>query len=408
MTRSRASGGRIQRLGSVALLAAALAGCGTLPEDGPSTRSIPREAKAARYALVDLTLATTQTIAANPPAALAGLMNDSSALPNDIIAPGDTLTVAVFEPGGNGLFSSTVSQAMQAVGGSVGHITSPPAAGSEPRGTSQSIPGLTVSPDGALAVPFAGRVHVAGLRTEEAAVAIQRALRGRAVDPQVTVTVTSSNANSVSVLGEVRQPGRVQLAPHNDRLLDILAEVGGPVKPAPDLALAVYRGEKRVEVPLSLVMDDPVQNIRLAPEDRVVLLDRPRRYASFGALIHNDNTAMGDDRITLADAISRAGGLDTFSANAKSVLLFRFERPEVARALGVSLPPAAKGVPIVYRLNFRDPESPFVANNFEIQPDDLVYVTRSDIFEVKKFFDLVNSVTQIGYNARVTTSSAVP
>ena len=59
---------------------------------------------------------------------------------------------------------------------------------------------------------------------------------------------------------------------------------------------------------------------------------------------------------------------------------------------------------MVYRLNFRKSESLFVANNFDIRPDDILYVPRSDITEAKKFFDLINSVTQIGYNVRVTST----
>jgi polysaccharide export outer membrane protein len=123
----------------------------------------------------------------------------------------------------------------------------------------------------------------------------------------------------------------------------------------------------------------------------------------FGAFTHDTQTLIEDDSLTLAGAMSRAGGMDTTSADAGSVLVFRFERPEVAAALGLATPPAAKGVPVVYRLNFLKPESLFIANNFEIASDDLIYVPRSDVTEMKKFFDLVNTVTQIGYNIRVAT-----
>jgi hypothetical protein len=50
----------------------------------------------------------------------------------------------------------------------------------------------------------------------------------------------------------------------------------------------------------------------------------------------------------------------------------------------------------------RNPESMFVANNFNVQSGDILYVPRSDFSEVQKFFTLVNSVTQIGYNVQVT------
>ena len=400
------------------LAALALAGCQLLSHDGPSTQSASREAAqtiaanqaqpTGQYALVDLTYGVTEAISAHPAAALTGLVNDSSAAPNDRIQSGDQLSVSVFEAGTSGLFANAVAQASQ------GAAANPLASSSLPStptgaGSAATLPALIVNSNGDLLVPFAGTLHVAGLRSEEAAAVIRRALKGRAIEPQVTVTVVASHANSVSVLGEVRLPGRFLLAAHNERLLDLLAMVGGPAKPAPDLMLAVDRGVQRAEAPLSLVMDDPTQNIRLAPEDRVLLLDRPRTYSTFGGLAQPNNAQpMLDNKITLADAISKGGGLDTLSANAASVLLFRFERPEVAQALGVTLPPAAKGVPIVYRLNFRKPEGLFVAHNFEIEPEDLLYVPRADIYEAAKFFNLVNSVTQIGYNARVTTSSAVP
>jgi polysaccharide export outer membrane protein len=389
-----------------------------LSQDGPTSQSAPREAsqkilapkydQTGIYALVDLTYGATQTISANRTPALAGLTNESSAAPNDLIAAGDQLSVSVFEPGTAGLFETALQQAAQS---NAAIPLSPIAPAQSPTGigTASTLPSLIVSLDGNLLFPYAGTVHVAGLKADAAAAAIRRALHGKAIDPQVTVTVVTSHANSVSVLGEVRTPGRFQLAAHNERLLDLLSLAGGPVKPAPDLALAVYRGDQRVEVSLSRVMEDPAQNIRLAPEDRVVVLDRPRTYSVFGAMSQpNTNQPMLDNSITLADAISKSGGLDTLSANARSVLLFRFERPEVARALGVTIPPAAKGVPIVYRLNFRKPEGMFVAGNFAIEPEDMLYVPRSDLFEAAKFFNLVNTVTQIGYNARVTAQSIVP
>ena len=218
------------------------------------------------------------------------------------------------------------------------------------------------------------------------------------------MTVLDSRANSVTIIGEVRNAGHFLLSSHNDRLIDVLASAGGPTKPPADLAVIVYRGGRYVEASLAALMAYPDQNIRLAPGDQVRVVDRPRKYSTFGALGHDSQNLIEDDSLTLASAISRAGGLDTYSAAGRSVLLFRFERPEVAAALGLTTPPAAKGVPVVYRLNFLNPDSLFAANNFEIRSDDLLYVPRSDITEIKKFFDLVNSVTQIGYNVRVTST----
>lgn len=377
------------RVASVVVLLLALGGCSTLPHDGPSTRSVPRQAAraAALYALVDLNYAVTQAIAAHPAVALAGLAPQSSQAANDLIAEGDALGVSVFEAGGGGLFSHTPEIVQLTTGDS-----------------QQTLPRLIVDTEGDLVIPFAGPVHVAGLRPGDAAEVIRQALRRRAVDPQVTVTVLDSRANSATIIGEVRNAGHFLLSPHNDRLIDVLASAGGPTKPPADLAVIVYRGGRYAEASLATVMAYPDQNIRLAPGDQIRVVDRPRKYSTFGAFNRDSQTLIEDDSLTLANAISRAGGLDTNSAAGRSVLVFRFERPEVAAALGITRPPAAKGVPVVYRLNFENPDGLFVANNFEIRSDDLLFVPRSDITEMKKFFDLINSVTQIGYNVRVTST----
>jgi polysaccharide export outer membrane protein len=373
----------------------AVAGCSSFPDDGPSTRSVPHEARrsGALYGLVDLNYAATQTIASHPPVALAGLAGATSAAPNDLIAEGDAIAVSVFEVGGGGLFgrASVVTQ-------SDGQVVT--------GDSQQALPRLIVDAEGNLAIPFAGPVHVAGLRAREAADAIRLALRKRAVDPQVSVTVLESRANSVAIIGQVKNAGHIPLSAHNDRLIDVLASAGGPTKPPADLAVVVYRGGRSAEVPLSALLSQPDQNIRLAPGDQIRVLDRPRKYSTFGAFGRDTQTPIEDENLTLASAISRAGGLDTNSAAGRSVLVFRFERPEIAAALGVTRPPTVKGVPVVYRLNFQNPDGLFVANNFDIRSGDLIYAPRADVTELKKFFDLVNTVTQITYNVSVT--SVVP
>ena len=374
----------MMRAALLLLLLWPLAACSSMPDDGPSSRSVPREAAKpqARYALVDLDYGVTQVIAAHPPQPLLTLAGASSLAPTNLIAAGDTLSVSVFESSEGGLFSS--------------------AAGSPTSGTTSStLPGTVVDPDGNLSVPYVGLVRVAGLTPAEASHVIARALSKREINPQVVVSVVSSNANSVTVIGQVKASGRFLLTPYNDRLLDVLASAGGPTENPADLKVVVSRGALYSQVQLSDLMADPANNIRLAPHDQVRVVNEPRKYSTFGALRADTQTAIGDDNVTLAEAISRAGGLDTMTANPSSVLVFRFEQPDVASALNVMLPPLAKGVPIVYRLDLRKPDRFFVAQNFYMRADDMIYVPRSDFSEAQKFFDFVNEITQIYYNARV-------
>jgi polysaccharide export outer membrane protein len=321
-------------------------------------------------------------VSASQAPAFSSLAATTSAVPNDRLGEGDTIAVSIFEAGGLASFSSS------------GDLTAPSSA-------TETLPHLVVAQDGSIMVPYAGHVHVAGLTVDAAASAIQSALRGRAINPQVEVSLVGNVANSVIVMGEVRSVGRVALSANSERLFDVLATAGGPTKPAGDIMVTIVRGDTNASASLAAVLRDPSQNIRLAPHDQVRLIYAPRKYSTFGAFGHVSELQIEDEGLSLAEAISRNGGLDTTTANAKSVLLFRFERPEVARAIGVNMSSSSKGVPVIYRLNLLDPRGFFVANNFAVEANDLIYVPRSDATELRKFLDLVSMVSSITYNLTV-------
>ena len=113
---------------------------------------------------------------------------------------------------------------------------------------------------------------------------------------------------------------------------------------------------------------------------------------------------MPSGTLTLTGALGQLGGLDATTANARSVLVFRFERPEAARLVGVTLPPTPKGVPVIYRLDLSSPTGFFIANGFEIRPDDVIFVPRSSVTEMKTFFEFVRSITGIIYDVSVTST----
>jgi polysaccharide export outer membrane protein len=365
-----------------------MAGCSILPYDGPTSHAVSNAAKrpGALYAVVGLDYATSERVAALPPAALAELSGSSSMEPTDLIAVGDVLSIGIYEAGSGGLFSRSLDEM-----------------GQSSADNRQTLPRIVVDRSGGVQVPFASIVHVAGLSPAEASDVIRRALKGRAIDPQVTVSVLESRANSVTILGEVKNGGHYTLAPHNDRLLDVVASAGGSTRPLPDLRVVVLRGQRAAGETLSNLLATPGENIRLAPQDQIQVLYQPRKYSTFGALGRISQTPIEDASLTLAAALSRAGGLDSATANAAYVLLFRFERPEVAAALGVTKPATPKGVPIVYRLDLKKPDGFFIANNFYVRSDDLLYVARSDLTETEKFLSVVNTATEVVYNVRVST-----
>lgn len=378
----------LTRTVSMATLVAILAGCSTLPRDGPSGRSVERGAttaeSAGNYAIVDLDYATSEQIKAQPRQFLGSLVQIEPATISGQIGPGDSLAVSIFDPGGT-LFGSVGTNAAA-------------------RSGSQALPVVTVDVGGSVTVPFAGSVRVAGLTPAEAGAAIRRALAGKVSNPQVVVAIAENAYNTVTVLGEVRQPGRAPLSVNTDTIMDVIANRGGVARPPEDVLVTLRRQGQSFTAPLATVMSEFGENVRLSRGDQINLTYTPRRFSTFGAFGSVAEVDMAAGPLTLAGALSKVGGLDTNSANARSVLVFRFERPEVAAALGLTQPATRRGVPVVYRLNLEDASGLFTANNFLIQPDDVLYVPRSGSAELSKFFTLVQTFTRVVYDVSVTST----
>lgn len=377
----------VRTLSALAVVTA-LAGCSTLPRDGPTGRAVEKGATgpeaAGGYALVDLDYRAAETIKMTPAPRFASLTGSEAATASRGIGTGDVLVVSIFEPTA-ALFSSGNS-------------------GDQVRSGSETLPGLVVDDAGRITVPFAGSVTVAGMTTGEASLAIRRALVGKVANPQVLVSLSDNVFNTVTVLGDIKDPGRAPLSANRDRLVDVIAARGGPARNSDDVVVRILRGSTTVSAPLSLVLSSHEENIRLERGDQISLVYQPRRYSTFGALGAVTQVDMPAGEVTLAGALSKAGGLDTNSANARSIFIFRFERPAVAQSLGLTQPETARGVPVVYRLNLEDAAGFFTANDFLIQPDDIVFVPRSGSAELSKFFTLVQTFTRVIYDVSVTST----
>lgn len=370
------------------IIVALLAGCSTLPRDGPSGMNVAKGASSPErqgdYAIVPLDFELSERLKAAPPPSFSTLALASSEAPTDVIGVGDTLAVSIFEPSG-ALFGGGSSR-------------------DSVRGGNQTLPPLVVNRNGAVPVPFAGDVAVEGLTPAQASAAVRRALIGKVGNPQVIVTVAGNASNAVTVLGEVRNPGRQPLSANHDRILDVIAAAGGSSRSIHDVEVRIQREGRTYSAPMSMVTTEFNENVRLQRGDQVNLVYKPRRFSSFGAFNAVARSELPPGPLTLAEALGGVGGLDSNQANARSVLVFRFERPEVAQALGIQQPATSRGVPVVYRLNLNEGEGFFIASNFQIEPDDIIYAPRAGAAEMRKFFEVVQSITRVVYDVSVTSS----
>ncbi len=138
---------------------------------------------------------------------------------------------------------------------------------------------LEVRGDGTIDFPLIGAVPVAGKGLPRISREITRTLgKDYVVDPQVSVNVREYGSQWVTVLGEIRTPGR-HILKQNMRLIDILAEAGGLTPFANRKQIEILRSERnhlrrKVVVNLKAVEDGKAADPPLLASDVVIV---PRR-----------------------------------------------------------------------------------------------------------------------------------
>jgi polysaccharide export outer membrane protein len=102
------------------------------------------------------------------------------------------------------------------------------------------------------------------------------------------------------------------------------------------------------------------------------------------------------ERLSLNEAVAKAGGLLDTRADPRQVFLYRLEYRDSLERMGVNLTkfsPGEKLIPTVYRSNYRDPSSFFAAQSFLMRHKDIIYVSNADSIEVTKFLGYVTTIT---------------
>lgn len=376
----------------VVALGLMVAGCSSLPSTGPTSTEVVEQANSGseiRYILQDIDDNIVSILAKTRPSTFQTSFGDHRPPPSQRIGIGDTISVTIWEAAAGGLFSS-------------------PAIDRNSTGArSAVIPSQIVARDGSITVPYAGRIRVAGLTTPEVEQRIVSGLTGKAVEPQVLVTVPLGLSNSVTVLGEVTNGARVPLSVRGERILDVIASAGGIRAPTHETFVNLQRGGRSIAVPMQRLIKTPSENIYAHPSDVITVVRDPQTYSVFGAASRNAVVPFEAAGITLEQAVAKAGGLLDYRSDPYGVFLLRYETAQFARMLDPSfdVTSAKSMVPVVYRLNLRDPKSYFLAQQVHIRNRDVLYVANAPVNELQKILQLFTTAAQpIATGAAVAAS----
>jgi polysaccharide export outer membrane protein len=262
-----------------------------------------------------------------------------------------------------------------------------------------------VNTKGYISVPYASRKILAKDKTpDEVEAEIIDALKDRAIDPQAVVTLVEQRTNLISVLGDVNNPSRFPATPEGEKLLDVLTRAGGPKSQGYDSWVIVERDNKRGLAPFGALVYEPSNNIWIHPHDTIYLYREPQTFVVFGASGTQNLINFDAWRLSLSEALAKAGGLQDLQADPASVFLYRGETRELAARLGVNCD-RFKGpiIPIVYHINLRDPAGYFLTTRFQMRNKDVIYAPNNPTVDAAKamaFFQLVNATA----NSPITTA----
>jgi len=229
--------------------------------------------------------------------------------------------------------------------------------------------GRLVRPDGTLFYPYAGTIKAAGLTIEELRLLITRKLGSFVREPQVDVSVVGYGSHRITLEGAFQRTDAQVLNAVPLTLGQAIGAAGVNTEQADLSGLTLTRDGHTYKLNLTEINEsDGGAPIYLKPGDRVFLPynDNKEVYV-VGEVVRPQAITFKTGALTLTQALGRAGGLSPVTSSGKAVYVVRGSEK-------LSQTPAE-----VFHLNARSPAAFALADNFRVQPGDVVFVGASGI-----------------------------
>ena len=362
-----------------------------MPASGPASEDVragQQDPRSLPYARVKITTEILDVLGSFAVPKLRGAFPDRRP-PREIrFGVGDVVSVTIFEAMAGGLFI-------------------PISAGVRP-GNFVALPNQNVDSAGNITVPFAGEIRAEGRTPSEVQKSIVDTLNNRAIEPQAVVTLIDQRTSLISVFGEVNAPARLPASAAGERVLDAITRAGGPKSQGFDSWVMLERLGRRATVPFGALVYEPSNNIYVHPDDTIYVYREPQTFVAFGASGQQGQFGFDAWRVSLAEAVGKAGGLNDTFADPASVFLYRGETRDVAKRLGIDCTPF-KGpiIPVIYNVNLRDPAGFFLASKFQMRNKDVIYISNSSAVESAKALLYIRLITATVNDPIVAATNAL-
>ncbi|MDN5862427.1 MAG: polysaccharide biosynthesis/export family protein [Salinisphaera sp.] len=273
--------------------------------------------------------------------------------------------------------------------------------------------GRMVTADGTLYFPYVGTIQAAGRTVSDVRQEITRGLARVIRQPQVDVRVVAYRSQAAYVVGDVAKPCRVPITDLPQTVMDALVQCNtiqqqrGSSQDAaqptvwPSITL-IRAGEPRdIDLAYLYRRNAPTPALVLQDGDRVYLADDKRVYM-VGEFQQQTVVPVPASGLSLARAIGAAGGLDVTTADPEQIYVVR-GFIEKNRAEDGALQVALR--PTVYHLDAGAVSGMLLAENFPLQPRDIVFAAPADLVSINRALALILPSLQLLFRTAVISDA---
>lgn len=246
------------------------------------------------------------------------------------------------------------------------------------------LAGKVIQDDGTIFYPYVGTVHVADKTVTEIRDLLSQGLSKYFKRVKLDVRVLAFQAHRVNVVGEVKSPGVLPMEETPLTVAEAISRAGGVTLEADLSHVTLARGDKLYPINLQALYEqgNNGQNLLLMDGD---VLNVPDRYDSkvfvTGEVGRQQALQIHKGKLTLAQAISEANGVDFNTSNTEEIYVIR----------------AGQAKPEIFQLNGESPDALILAEQFSLQPHDIVFVGTAGVTQWSRVLNqlLPSSFSQV-------------
>jgi len=243
--------------------------------------------------------------------------------------------------------------------------------------------GMVVDEEGFLYFPYVGKVAVNGLTTSQVRDTLTTQLGKVLQNPQVDVKVLAYRSQKVFVGGEVKTPAVYTVTDVPFTLAEAVNRAGGFLSTADDSRLLLIRGDRtwRLDFQALMTAGNQIGQILLKDGDSLhVPNSKEEPVYMLGELVKPGTMPLVHGSLSLAQAIAEAGGIQGLSADASSIYVIR----QAGTSSSVD----------VFHLDARSPTAMVLADHFQLNPRDIVYVDAGTLVRFSRVMSMLVPTVQ--------------